>query len=157
MFWWFKISAVEYPLGLWRVPINVVSLSYINSDPLYIRKTLFGFSKAISCSRASLRCSCSVLDVSINIMFIIVNERSMPWRQWLCLHAGTLSCHERIEWSLDSCKQVYSICFAERIVSGPRLELVLVGYLPACVLDRIVLPGVHIVRMLENFGQGFHP
>ena len=37
------------------------------------------------------------------------------------------------------------------------LELVLVGYLPACVLDRIVLPGVCVLRMLENFGWGFHP
>ena len=37
------------------------------------------------------------------------------------------------------------------------LEPVIVGYLPACVLDRIVLPGVHVLRMLENFGRGFHP
>ena len=34
-----------------------------------------------------------------------------------------------------------------------ELELVIVGYLPpACVLDRIVLPGVCVLRMLENFG-----
>ena len=30
------------------------------------------------------------------------------------------------------------------------LELVLVSYLPACVLDCIVLPGVRVLRMLEN-------
>ena len=33
------------------------------------------------------------------------------------------------------------------------LEPVLVGYLPACVLDRIGLPGV----TGENFSRGFHP
>ena len=38
-----------------------------------------------------------------------------------------------------------------------RLEPVLVGYLPACVLDRFVLPGVCVLPMLENFSQGFHP
>ena len=37
------------------------------------------------------------------------------------------------------------------------LEPVLVGYLPACVLYRIVLPRVRILHMLENFGWGFHP
>ena len=37
------------------------------------------------------------------------------------------------------------------------LEPVLVGSLPACVLHRIVLPGVCVLRMLENFGRGFHP
>ena len=29
------------------------------------------------------------------------------------------------------------------------LEPVLDGYLPACVLDRMVLPGVHVLRMLQ--------
>ena len=43
---------------------------------------------------------------------------------------------------------------ADRIAG---LEPVLVGYLPACVLDRIVLPGGRVLRMLENFGRGFHP
>ena len=28
---------------------------------------------------------------------------------------------------------------------------------PACVLDRIVLPGACVLRKLENFGRGFHP
>ena len=37
------------------------------------------------------------------------------------------------------------------------LEPVLVGYLTACVLDRIVLPGVRVLRMLENSSRGFHP
>ena len=37
------------------------------------------------------------------------------------------------------------------------LEPVIVGHLPACVLDRMVLLGVCILRMLENFGRGFHP
>ena len=31
------------------------------------------------------------------------------------------------------------------------LEPVLVGYLPACVLDLIALPGVRVLRMLENY------
>ena len=37
------------------------------------------------------------------------------------------------------------------------LKPVIVVYLPACVLNRIVLPGVCILRMLENFSRGFHP
>ena len=37
------------------------------------------------------------------------------------------------------------------------LKPVIVVYLPACVLNRIVLPGVCVLRMLENFGRGFHP
>ena len=37
------------------------------------------------------------------------------------------------------------------------LEPVIVVYLPACVLHRIVLPGVCVLRMLENSGRGFHP
>ena len=37
------------------------------------------------------------------------------------------------------------------------LEPVLVGYLSACVLNRIGLPGVCVLRMLEIFGRGFHP
>ena len=43
---------------------------------------------------------------------------------------------------------------ADRIAG---LEPVLVGYLPACILDRIVLPGVCVLRMRENFSRGFHP
>ena len=34
------------------------------------------------------------------------------------------------------------------------LEPVIIGYLPACVLDRIVLLGVRVLRMLENSGRG---
>ena len=37
------------------------------------------------------------------------------------------------------------------------LEPVIVCYLPTCVLNRIGLPGVHVLRMLENVGRGFHP
>ena len=33
------------------------------------------------------------------------------------------------------------------------LEPVIVGYIPASVLDRIVLPGVCVMCMLENFGR----
>ena len=36
------------------------------------------------------------------------------------------------------------------------LELVLVGYLPILYIP-IVLPGGRVLRMLENFGPGFHP
>ena len=37
------------------------------------------------------------------------------------------------------------------------LEPVLVGYLPACVLDHIVLPGVRVLRMLENLESARSP
>ena len=36
------------------------------------------------------------------------------------------------------------------------LEPVIVGHLPACVLDHILLSGVHVLSMLENFSRGFH-
>ena len=71
----------------------------------------------------------------------------------------------RIIVRLDSCKQVYSICFAKgssqdrisEVDAIARLEPVIVGYLPACVIDCIVLPGVRVLRMLENSGREFHP
>ena len=47
--------------------------------------------------------------------------------------------------------------WSSEVNSIAGLEPVLVGHLPACVLNRIILPGVCVLRMLEHFGRGFHP